>query len=122
MSSEAILFAYAAPLEGRRVAALVGRSLEIGVGKAAAAVRLAEALVRARPRLVVLFGVCGAYPPEHTAARPDLPVGALCVVAESVLADEGVATPSGFRGLADLGLGSEEPFTADAAASVALAE
>ena len=115
------LLACAHPREGGLLlAARVGRVAVLGVGKVPAAVRLAAELRRDVER-VLLFGVCGAYPAPLAAARPVLEVLDLCVVGESVLADEGVATDDGFLGLEELGLGSPGPWAADGELSTAVA-
>lgn len=106
------LFAYAAPIEGDSVAARLPEALRLGVGKCEASVSLVRRLASApRPDLVIGFGVCGAYRDAAT------PVGLLelCLVESDTFADEGVATPEGFRSLRDLGLGSIGPFAADGA-------
>lgn len=92
----------AAAIEGGTLADAV-----IGVGKAAAAMHTTRLLLTARPPWLLLIGVCGAYP------ESGLEVGALCLVGEDLLADEGVAVPGGFIGLAQLGLGEVGPFIAD---------
>jgi futalosine hydrolase len=105
----------AASLEGLGLADAV-----LGVGKAAAAMRATELLVRARPAWLLLIGVCGAYPPAP--GGPALAVGDLCLVGEDRLADEGVGLAGGeFRGIAALGLGDEGPFRADPARTKAIA-
>jgi futalosine hydrolase len=106
----AFLPVYAAPAEGSALAAL--GAVRLGVGKVALAVALAERIAEQRPPGVLLFGVAGAYPARH---RPgaSLAVGDLCLVGEDRFADEGVATPDGFRDLAQLGLGEVGPFAAD---------
>jgi futalosine hydrolase len=104
------LLAHAAAVEGRGLGL---PSLQIGVGKAEAAATIAAALAELRPRWVLLFGVCGAYPPGHVPGA-GLEVGQLCVVGEEWFADEGVATADRFVSIADLGLGSIGPFHADA--------
>lgn len=72
----------------------------VGVGKAAAAMRMTELLLTRRPPWVLLIGVCGAYPGS------DLEVGGLCLVEEDVLADEGVALANGgFTDLVTMGFG-----------------
>ncbi len=123
-----VLFAYATPLEGadfaRRLRAdrdLVEAGLvpvQLGMGKAAAAARLAallatspsasatvggaqlEGLPLVRPPgrvdAVVLFGACGAFPVEHRVEAPALQVGDVCLVAEDRMADEGVAVDGEF--------------------------
>lgn len=111
------LLAHAAAVEGRGLGL---PSLQIGVGKAEAAATLAAALAELRPRWVLLFGVCGAYPMGHVPGA-GLEVGQLCVVGEEWLADEGVATAERFVSIADLGLGSVGPFHADAQRTEAVA-
>ena len=69
-----VLLAYAASVEGERVAARFPEALEMGVGKAAAAAMVALALgtrsrESAKPGSVLLFGVCGAYPLRHVQDR-----------------------------------------------------
>jgi futalosine hydrolase len=103
------LIVCAAEAEGHGLADAV-----LGVGKAAAASRATELVLRTPPAWLLLIGMCGAYPPIRGGA-PVLSVGELCLVSEDWLADEGVALPGGaFRGIATLGLGSEGPFAADA--------
>lgn len=102
----------AAAIEGGTLADAV-----IGVGKAAAAMHTTRLLLRERPAWVLLIGVCGAYPDSG------LDVGALCLVGEDLLADEGVALPGGgFLGLEAMGLGEVGPFLADPLRTRALAE
>ncbi len=101
----------AAAIEGGTLADAV-----IGVGKAAAAMHTTRLLLTRRPDWLLLIGVCGAYP------ESGLEVGALCLIGEDLLADEGVALPDGgFLGLATMGLGEVGPFLADAIRSQAVA-
>jgi futalosine hydrolase len=100
---------HAAAVEGAALEGLGVRAL--GVGKTAAAVALAELLAARRPAGVLLFGVCGAYPARHRPAA-SLAVGELCFVDPDAFADEGAATPGGFRDLAALGLGEVGPWSA----------
>lgn len=101
----------AAAIEGGPLADAV-----IGVGKAAAAMHTTRLLLTRRPDWLLLIGVCGAYP------ESGLDVGALCLVGEDLLADEGVALPDGgFLGLEAMGLGEVGPFLADATRSRAAA-
>ena len=105
-----VLLAYAAPVEGERVAARFPDALEVGVGKAAAAAMVALALgtrsrESAKPGLVLLFGVCGAYPSRHVQDGQALGVGDLCLVGTDCLADEGKSTDEGFGPLGSLGSG-----------------
>lgn len=101
------LYAYAAPKEGQPWAG-EPRTLQLGVGKVAATLALARRVLERRPSAVVLFGVAGAYPGGPA-------IGQACWVTEDWLADEGVATPTGFLPLEQLGLGARGPFAADAA-------
>ena len=87
----------------------------LGVGKAAAAARLTALLVAERPPAVCLFGVCGAFPARHSVRAPVLEPLDLCVVGDSVLADEGIGTAEGFVDLDRCGFGTCGPFAADAA-------
>lgn len=105
-----ILFVCAAPSEREGVAQ---RVLELGVGKVAAATALSRALATELPQLVLLFGVCGAYPREHGGAGPELRVGDLCLVGDDRLGDEGRLDPAGFASLAEMGLGEVGPWAAD---------
>ena len=107
---KAFLPVCAAAAEGRALAAL--GAVTLGVGKVAAAVALAGRIAAARPAVVLLFGVAGAYPLRH---RPGaaLAVGDLCLVGADRFADEGVIAPDGFRDLMQLGLGEVGPFAAD---------
>lgn len=107
------LLAHAAPVEARGLGDLPGASIvALGVGKAASAAAMTRALLERPPAWVLLFGVCGVYPAAHGNAT-ELPVGALCLVGEDLLADEGVAAEDGFLSLASLGLGAVGPFPAD---------
>lgn len=84
------------PFVGR----LQGPFVEIGVGKARAAVAAARALAERPVERVLLLGVAGAY------RSSDLAVGDLCVVRESVLVDEGVQTDAGFESVEAMGFGA----------------
>ncbi len=107
------IYAYAAPVEGDRIARELDEPLCIGVGKTAAAITLTERLTRGpRPDLVVLFGVCGAYPADHlTGTSPPLATLDLCLVADDLLADDGVEMTARYASIAELGLGFIGPFT-----------
>lgn len=118
------LWIYAAGLEGKT---LVGRgleTLELGVGKVSSTLGLARRLVGGAPvDRVLCVGVAGSFPDRHRGARcPNLPVGAVCLVGEDYLLDEGVETPQGFLGLEDLGLGSRGPIRADPKWTASLAD
>jgi futalosine hydrolase len=119
------LFVYAAPREGAWLAQRRVATLELGVGKIAAAASLTVALIERRPQVVVQFGVCGAYPARHLrAGLAELRVLDTCVVASEVVVDDGVQTPEGFRDLAQLSLqGPAEagPIVADVERSRAIA-
>jgi len=102
----------AAPLESGGLADAI-----VGVGKVAAAMHTTQLLLTRRPSWLLLIGVCGAYP------RGGLDVGALCVVGEELLADEGVAQADGeFIDIARMGLGTIGPFAGDPERTRALAE
>lgn len=107
---DAPLLACAAAVEGRGLS--LAPLVTLGVGKAAAAAAITAAIVELRPRWVLLFGVCGAYPAGHV-SEDGLGVGQVCVVGEEWLADEGVEAEAGFVSIAALGLGSVGPFLAD---------
>lgn len=107
---DAPLLACAAAVEGRGLS--LAPVVTLGVGKAAAAAAITAAIVELRPRWVLLFGVCGAYPSGHV-LEDGLDVGRVCVVGEEWLADEGVEAEAGFVSIAALGLGSVGPFAAD---------
>jgi futalosine hydrolase len=109
------LWVYAAPAEGRVLGA-GAPALELGVGKAAAASTLTQALVQENVTLVVAIGVCGA----HRGAQ--LGIGSTCVVAQDTFVDEGVEHPGGFLDLAALGLGDAGPIPADPAGVRAAAD
>ena len=117
-----VLLAYAAALEGERVAARFPEALRVGVGKASAAGSVALALGARRPEVVLLFGVCGAYPAGHVLGGEALAVGDLCLVGDDVLADEGRGTEAGFTSVDDLGLGPSGPFHADSELTLGAAE
>ena len=118
-----VLVCYAAGPEGELVSRQrPDESLCMGVGKVEAAMNLTRALERradAMPDVLLLFGVCGAYPAEHGALEP-VSVGELCVVGSERLVDDGVVTPSGFSSLEALGLGNTGPFAADPGTSHSL--
>ncbi len=120
------LFVYAARREGawlaRQASALGLDTLELGVGKIAAAMNLAVALAERRPHAVLQFGVCGAYPARHLrAGLAELQVLDLCVVASETMADDGVQTPDGFLDLAQLKLVEDGVLVADVERSGAVA-
>jgi futalosine hydrolase len=116
------LIAYAAPREGEAVLGKHEHTLELGVGKIVATLKLTTALARQRPQAIVLIGVCGAYPDRHLrAGLAALRVRDLCVVASETIADDGVWTPDGFLDLAQLRLGEIGPVACDAALSGKLA-
>ena len=108
-----LLWVHAAQAEARGLGRLSGRVVEVGVGKVPAAANLTSALHAKRPELVIAFGVCGVYPPDHGGMGPELSVGDVALVKTDVLADEGVQTPRGFLDLSDLGLGEAEVLEAD---------
>jgi futalosine hydrolase len=116
------LFVHAAPREGAWLAQRRVATLELGVGKIAAAMNLAAALAERRPQVVLQFGVCGAYPARHLrAGLTELHVLDTCVVASEVVVDDGVQTPDGFLDLAQLSLGEIGPLLADVERSRAIA-
>ncbi len=94
----------------------------IGVGKVASVVGLSHHLRARRPRLVVLFGICGVYPGQHGGVGPTLEVGDVCLVGTDRLADEGVAHEQGFTDIGQLGFAETGPFTADPGLTAAAAE
>lgn len=107
------LLVYATPREGESV---LGRAdlLEVGVGKLAAAIGLAEALAQTRPDAVLSFGLAGAYPLRHLrSGLAELDLLEPCVVTHEWLADEGVERPEGFVDLAAMGLGEIGPWQTD---------
>ncbi|MGE3877461.1 MAG: futalosine hydrolase [Planctomycetota bacterium] len=111
-----VVFACADPREGEGVAERIGRTvLLLGVGKAAAAASVSARLARHSAAAVVLFGVAGSYPlASHAGRDRALAVGDLALVGASTFADEGVATPTGFLGLAEIGIGGAVEFEHDA--------
>jgi futalosine hydrolase len=116
------LFVYAAAREGAWLAQRRVATLELGVGKIAAAMKLTEVLAHGQTQVVVQLGVCGAYPARHLrAGLGELHVLDTCVVASEVVVDDGVQTPEGFRDLAQLSLGEAGPILADVERSRALA-
>lgn len=106
-----VLPVYAAAGEGDVLADAGARRL--GVGKTAAAARAATLLAGERPDLVLLFGVCGAYPERHLTSGTALRPGDLCLVTEDLFGDEGAVTPAGFRDLGQLGLEAMGPLVMD---------
>ena len=114
LRSVSLLIAYPSAREGEWDAANGVETLELGVGKTAAAATLAGRLVQGPPvGAVILVGVCGAFPRAHlqnpTMAREILE---LCVITSEVFGDEGVETPAGFLTVEDLGFGSSVPLSA----------
>jgi futalosine hydrolase len=111
-----ILLAVAAPAEARAVLAGLGESpnedapswrlracagpfdvVETGVGKGCAAGGVARCFDAARHRAVLSLGVGGALP------RSGLRIGDVVLATESVYADEGALTPSGFIDVGAMG-------------------
>lgn len=116
------LFVYAARREGAWLLPRPVATLELGVGKIAAAMNLAIALAERRPQAVLQLGVCGAYPARHLRSGLEaLSVLDTCVVASETMVDEGVQTPTGFLDLAQLGLAEPGPIVADVERSGAIA-
>lgn len=109
------LYVYAASIEGDTIADHLDSCLRVGVGKTAATLALTQRLCRGeRPDVVIAFGICGAYRAEHSSGSSEgLKPLDLCLVVDDLLADEGVETPTGFRSLAEMGLGAIGPFLAD---------
>ena len=66
-----------------------------GIGKAAAAATAVSLLSSCRPEALLLFGCGGAY------LGATLALGDLALASGEVFGDEGVATPAGFRNLAE---------------------
>jgi len=110
------LYVYAAALEAGALAQRED-TLALGIGKTAATLTLTRRLAEADqplPSAVILFGVAGAH-----AGGPE--VGTVVVVDRDVLLDEGVQTPTGYTGLADLGLPMQTDARADAVLSAKVA-
>lgn len=115
------LCAYAAATEGRGLAGDGPQWLELGIGKAAAALRLATRLATGpRPAAVLLFGVAGAWPARLRGGAPPVGIGEVCVVGTEQFGDEGVATSTGFLDVAALGLGAPPSLRLDTAGAAAL--
>jgi futalosine hydrolase len=66
-----------------------------GIGKAAAAATAVSLLSSCRPEALLLFGCGGAY------LGAELTLGDLALASGEIFGDEGVATPEGFRDLAE---------------------
>jgi futalosine hydrolase len=122
VTRQSILLCCADAREGQLLRdAGLGEVHVLGVGKAASAAALARLLaLRPSPSCVLLFGVCGAYP--SPVDPPTLSVLDLCVVSDSVFADEGAVTEQGFLDLGAMGLGPSGPWSADATRSRRVAE
>ena len=78
-----------------------------GIGKAAAAATAVSLLSSCRPEALMLFGCGGAY------LGAELTLGDLALASGEIFGDEGVATPEGFRDLAETKLPmrrTPEPF------------
>jgi len=69
-----------------------------GIGKAAAAATAVSLLSSCQPEALLLFGCGGAY------LGTDLALGDLALASGEIFGDEGVATPEGFRDLAETNL------------------
>jgi futalosine hydrolase len=69
-----------------------------GMGKTNAAHKATVLLERFSPRVVILFGVGGAYPSSG------LRIGDVAIAEKEVYGDEGVLTPDGFRGTDFIGI------------------
>jgi futalosine hydrolase len=88
-----------------RVAACPGASIiRSGVGKWAAAGAVARWYNPERYSGILSVGVCGSF---ADAAGKHPPIGSLLLADPSVMADEGVQTPSGFLGLDAIGFGED---------------
>jgi futalosine hydrolase len=103
--------------------AIVGRPracmVRSGVGKWAAAGAVARWYNADRFAGVLSIGICGSFA-ARTGEHP--PLGSLLLADPSVLADEGVRTPSGFLGLDAIGFGEDaSPVRPDGASHRALA-
>ena len=96
---------HAHPVEAQGLS--LPRIVCVGTGKTAAGIALSRTLALEPVELVVSFGVAGAYPGSG------LDVGDVCLVAQDVLADDGVEDEEGFRDLASMDLGSNGPWLAD---------
>jgi len=72
--------------------------LVTGVGKVNAAAAIAHRADPARHGIVVNLGICGALRP-----LTDLPLKSVVLASSSIYADEGVATPTGFQSLPEMG-------------------
>jgi futalosine hydrolase len=107
------LFVHAHPVEADGLA--LPRILCVGTGKTAAGIALSRALALEPVELVIVFGVAGAYPGSG------LDIGDVCLVAQDVLADDGVEDEEGFRDLASMKLGSNGPWIADPVRTAELA-
>lgn len=119
-----LLFAYAATREGEWRAHTSVETLELGVGKTAAAASLTRRLMQGpRVHAVVLVGVCGAYPEEHLSGGSEgRTLLDLCVVSRESFGDEGVLTPDGFLSVRDLGFADDVPLAACEARSARVAK
>lgn len=112
-----ILYVYAAAAEAGPLAARPD-TLQLGIGKTAAAIGLTARLAVGRPKAVVAFGVAGVHRTVD-GVGPD--VGAVVVVDHDCLLDEGVTTPRGFLSLAAVGLSTPIEVAADAVLSAQIA-
>jgi futalosine hydrolase len=115
-SETALLRRSLSPCEVRRcghrelfLGVLYGRKIALlhsGIGKTNAASAVTALLETLRPGAMMVIGSGGAYPGSS------LEIGDLALATEEMFADEGVATPDGFRDFSDLGfpLLSDENF------------
>ena len=118
------LFAYPSAREGEWCAESSVETLELGVGKTAAATALTRRLTQGPSvSAVVLVGVCGAFPKPHLrdpeVAREILD---LCVITRELFGDEGVYVPGGFSTVEELGFGTKVPLAACERRSRAMVE
>jgi len=80
-------------IAGHEVALCAG-----GMGKANAAHAAALLLTKFEPRVLIVFGIGGAY--ASSGAR----IGDLALASEEIAGDEGVLTPEGFKGTQYIGI------------------
>lgn len=110
-----MLIAFPSRREAQVGAGLPVETLRCGVGKTPTAISLVQRLERGpHPSIIVLAGVCGAYPSRHLApGMACVSLGSVCIVDADGLEDEGVESPEGFLSLSQLGLEGDETIAGD---------
>lgn len=84
---------YSGTVSGKEVVLCAG-----GMGKANAAHAAALLITRFGPKIIVIFGIGGAYPSSCAE------IGDIVIASEEIVGDEGVLTPDGFKDAGFIGI------------------